>query len=396
MQIDKLALSLQRFGQGRSIVVQDSPDKLIIVAGHGIVEAAQALQWKELRADILPADWTDTQVEGYLIADNEHAKEASDNEELLAMLLQEQQEAGFDLATMGTDDETLRQMLETLGDDVGGGYSEGAGGDDYEVDTDGIEIRCKRGELWQLGKHRLLVDDCTNPENVKKLMQGEQAVCCWTDPPYGVSYVGKTKDALTIQNDGREDIDAFMQRAFAAIDTALDDGAAIYVAHPAGALSVTFGCRFISQGWRLHETLIWVKDSMVLGHSDYHYKHEPILFGYKAGVGRYGRGGEGWYGDNSQTSVFEVPRPKASEEHPIMKPVELIEIMLLNSSPRDGLIYEPFVGSGSTIIAAERLNRRCYAMDIDEKYATVCLNRWEAETGQTATLLERVEVPAHV
>ena len=117
-QIDKLVLSLQRFGQGRSIVVQDSPEHPIIVAGHGIVEAAQALKWQELRADILPADWTDSQVEGYLIADNLHSQEASDNEELLAMLLQEQQDAGFDLRTIGSDDETLRQMLEVMGDDV--------------------------------------------------------------------------------------------------------------------------------------------------------------------------------------------------------------------------------------------------------------------------------------
>lgn len=117
-QIDKLVLSLQRFGQGRSIVVQDSPEHMIIVAGHGIVEAAQALQWQELRADILPADWTDQQIEGYLIADNLHSQEASDNEELLAMLLQEQLDAGFDLRSLGTDDETLRQMLDAMGDDI--------------------------------------------------------------------------------------------------------------------------------------------------------------------------------------------------------------------------------------------------------------------------------------
>lgn len=116
-QIDQLVLSLQRFGQGRSIVVQDSPEHMIIVAGHGIVEAAQALQWQELRADILPADWTDQQIEGYLIADNLHSQEASDNEELLAMLLQEQLDAGFDLRSLGTDEETLRQMLETMGDE---------------------------------------------------------------------------------------------------------------------------------------------------------------------------------------------------------------------------------------------------------------------------------------
>jgi DNA modification methylase len=394
-QVQKLVLSLQRFGQGRSIVIQDSPGKQLIVAGHGIVEAAKALKWPEIRADILPADWTPEQIRGYLIADNQHSQGASDDEAILARLLQEQQDLGIDLASLGTDDETLRQMLESLGDEYLAGGEEGAGGDDYEVNPDEVEVRCKRGELWAMGKHRLLVDDSTKRENVEKLMQGEKAVCCWTDPPYGVSYVGKTKDALTLQNDGKEDIDAFLQRAFTATDTALEDGAAIYIAHPAGALSITFGLRFLAQGWRLHETLIWVKDSMVLGHSDYHYRHEPILFGYKQGEGRHGRGADGWYGDNSQTTVLEVPRPKASESHPTMKPIELIEIMLLNSSPKKGLVYDPFLGSGSTLIAGERSNRRVYGCELDTRYATVILNRWEVETNQTAQLLERSEEPVH-
>lgn len=396
-QIAHLKASLERFGAVRSIVVYpESNGRYTILAGHGVVEAAREKKITEIACDVTPQEWDTATRDAYLIADNNITQGASDDDALLAALLVEQQNAGYDLASLGTDDEALRQMLESLGDEyLGNGQGDGAGGDDYEVDTDEIEIRCKRGELWQLGKHRLLVDDCTKPENVQKLMQGEYAVCCWTDPPYGVSYVGKTKDALTIQNDSKKDIDAFLQRAFAAMDTALEDGASIYIAHPAGALSVTFGYRFLMQGWRLHETLIWVKDSIVLGHSDYHYRHEPILFGYKAGEGRYGRGAQGWYGDNSQTSVFEVPRPKASEEHPIMKPIELVEIMLLNSSPKDGLIYEPFAGSGSTIIAAERLKRRCYAMELDEKYATVCINRYEAETGQIATLLDHVEVVAH-
>ena len=167
-------------------------------------------------------------------------------------------------------------------------------------------------------------------------------------------------------------------------DDVLAQGAAIYVAHPAGALSVTFGNAFIQRGWRLHETLIWVKDSMVLGHSDYHLKHESIIFGYKPGEGRYGRGGKGWYGRDDEVSVFEMPRPKSSEDHPTMKPVALVDQMVRNSCPQGGLVYEPFSGSGTTIIACERSGRRCHAMELDPIYCDVAVKRWERFTGQKA------------
>jgi DNA modification methylase len=389
-QIAKLTASLHRFGQGRSIVVQDGPESLLIVAGHGIVEAARRLGYTELRADILPASWTPEQIEGYLIADNLHWREAIDDEALLATLLHEQQDAGYDLASLGTDKEWMHQLF-SLGDDEDRSLEGGKGGDEYDVDFGTLDVRCAPGDIWALGPHRLACADATDPGQVAALMHGEQAVCLWTDPPYGVGYVGKTEQALTLQNDDAATIDAFLQRAFAAIDPVLAEGAALYVAHPAGALSVTFGVRFLAQGWRLHETLIWVKDSMVVGHADYHYRHEPIFFGYKAAPGRRGRGGAGWYGGQNQTTVFEVPRPKRSEDHPTMKPVSLIEAMLRNSCPPDGLVYDPFGGSGSTLIAAHRLRMRCYCCELDPRYATSILNRWEAESGQSATLLERRE-----
>ncbi len=287
----------------------------------------------------------------------------------------------------------MRQLFKSLEDgEVPGSFpDEGAGGDAYEGDARLLDVRCALGDIWALGPHRLACADATDPVQVAALMQGEQAACLWTDPPYGVGYVGKTEQALTLQNDDAATIDAFLQRAFAAIDPVLAEGAALYVAHPAGALSVTFGVRFLAQGWRLHETLIWVKDSLVLGHADYHYRHEPIFFGYKASQERRGRGGAGWYGGQNQTTVFEVPRPKRSEDHPTMKPVALIEAMLRNSCPPGGLVYDPFGGSGSTLIAAHRLRMRCYCCELDPRYATSILNRWEAESGQSATLLERRE-----
>jgi DNA modification methylase len=171
------------------------------------------------------------------------------------------------------------------------------------------------------------------------------------------------------------------------VDTVLGPGAAIYVAHPAAALSITFGSCFLAQGWRLHQTLVWVKDSLVPGHSDYHYRHELVLFGHKAANGRRGRGGKGWYGGNDATSVFEVPRPKASLDHPTSKPVQLVEAMVRNSSRTGEVILDPFVGSGSTLIAAERLGRRCFGIDIDPRYVDVAVRRWEAFTGQAAEKL---------
>ncbi|HZU01553.1 MAG TPA: DNA modification methylase [Ktedonobacteraceae bacterium] len=395
-QISDLRASYRRFGQYRSLVGIENTatdGKTWIAAGCGTLQAMNEEHAPMVDVGYLPPETPEDVVIGIMVADNNLSNKAVDDNELLAALLEEQQNAGYDLASMGSDEETLRQMLESLGDSyLAGEREEGDGGDEFDADPEQVEVRCKVGEIYQLGRHRLACGDCTDLALVQRLMQGERAVCCWTDPPYGVSYVGKTKDALTIQNDGKEDIDAFLQRAFAAIDTALADGAAIYIAHPPGALCVTFGLRFLAQGWRLHETLVWVKDSMVLGHSDYHYRHEPIYFGYKPGTGRQGRGAEGWYGDNSQTTVFEIPRPKRSEEHPTMKPTELVQIMLLNSSPANGLVYDPFLGSGTTLIAGQRTKRRVYGCELDPRYASVVLDRYEAETGEEAQLLDRVEV----
>ena len=215
-------------------------------------------------------------------------------------------------------------------------------------------------------------------------MADEQAVCLWTDPPYGVEYEGGTKRKLTLRNDSAEGLSRLLEDSFAALDAVLASGAAVYIAHPAGALSVTFGSRFIAQGWRLHQTLVWIKDSLVIGHSDYHYRHEPVLFGYKAAQGRRGRGSGGWYGGNDCSSVFEVPRPKASPDHPTSKPVALVEAMVKNSSRSRDIVLDGFLGSGSTLIACERAGRRCFGLEIDPRYVDVAVRRWEAYTGQKA------------
>jgi site-specific DNA-methyltransferase (adenine-specific) len=250
------------------------------------------------------------------------------------------------------------------------------------------------GQLWQLGEHRLICGDCTDRATVERVMGGEKADCMWTDPPYGVDYVGKTKDALTIENDGADDLPGLLASSFLTAGSVLIEGAPFYVAHPPGALQVVFVNVISEIGWKIHEQLVWVKDSMVLGHSDYHYKHEPILYGWTPGDGRPGRGnheGSHWYGDNSQVSVFEIPRPKRSTEHPTMKPPELVEAQLKNSTQNGDIVIDPFLGSGTTLIACERLGRKCRAVEISPAYCAVAIQRWCDMTGGTPKLIQNSE-----
>jgi site-specific DNA-methyltransferase (adenine-specific) len=247
----------------------------------------------------------------------------------------------------------------------------------------------KEGNLFALGNHRLLCGDASSADNVARLMAGDLAELVWTDPPYGVGYVGGTRDALTIENDDAVSGPAIF--AAAASVALLAPSAAFYVSVPAGPLQLAFLLAVRDVGWRLHEELVWVKSSMVLGHSDYHYRHEPILYGYAPGPGRPGRGkhaGSHWYGDNSQTSVLEFDKPSRSPEHPTMKPVGLVEQCLANSSRPGDIVYDPFAGSGTTVIAAEQLGRHARVIEIDPRYAQVVVERWQDFSGQTA---ERID-----
>ncbi len=243
------------------------------------------------------------------------------------------------------------------------------------------------GDLWTLGAHRILSADATMPATFTVLAGDRVGACLWTDPPYGVGYVGKTKDALELEGDEADGTAELLAASFAAVDPVLKPGAPVYVAHPPGRMSVVFGIAFVEQGWRLHQTLVWVKDSMVLGRSDYHYRHEPVLYGYTAGgSGRRGRGKgrEGWYGGHAETSVFEYPKPHASRDHPTSKPVRLVAAMLRNSTDAGDVVVDPFLGSGSTLIAAEQLGRVAIGCDIDPRYVDVAVERWQTVTGGKA------------
>ena len=260
------------------------------------------------------------------------------------------------------------------------------------VDPDEIpepsNSRAKPGEVYVLGEHRLACGDARDPELLGRLMGDEPAQLLLTDPPYGCQYSGKTPRRLRIENDDEDGLPDLLRAAFAAIDTVLAPGAPIYLFHPAGPASMHFTDALREVGWEIRQGLVWVKDSMVLGHGDFHYRHEPLIYARKPGT-PIGRGRAGWYGGNAETSVFEIPRPKANRDHPTAKPVELISRLMANSSTFGDVVLDPFLGSGTTIIAAERLSRRAFGVEIDPIYVEVAIARWEAFTGRRATRQRR-------
>lgn len=397
-ELESIAKSMAEFGDLSGIVFNSRTGR--VVGGHQrikvlnpdwIVNAKAATEKVDLEAGTVASGWIETpwgrlhyrevswgerKEKAANIAANKHGGDW-DIPRLKEMLV-ELDDGAFDLRLTGFSDRELQSLIDW--NPQGGGQT-----DPDEVPEPPKIPMTKPGDLWLLGDHRVLCADATMPADVQTTMFGDRAAMMWTDPPYGVDYVGKTKRELKIKNDSSDGLLDLLTRAFAASKEALVPGAAIYVAHPPGARQYDFLTAFLEQGWRLHQSLVWVKDSMVLGHSDYHYRHEPLLFGYAAGPGRRGRGGEGWYGGHNATSVFEVPRPKASEDHPTKKPVDLILPMLQNSSKPGDIVYDPFAGSGSTLIAAESLGRRCYALEIEPAYCDVIAERWQNFTGKNAT-----------
>jgi DNA modification methylase len=286
------------------------------------------------------------------------------------------------LKDVGTDDAAVQRLLDATARDAGLETGGGPASQDDVPDAPAIAVT-EPGDLWQLGPHRILCGDSTRPADVAWALAGELASMLWTDPPYGVEYEGGT--GLRIQNDTAKALPELLRAAFAAASSVLVAGAPVYVAHPAGALSLVFGQAFVGAGWHLHETLVWVKDSLVLGHSDYHYRHEPILYGWKEGDSRP------WHSGRSESSVFEVARPKVSPDHPTSKPVELVAAQIRNSSGPGALILDVFGGSGSTLIAAQQLGRRCVSIEIEPRYVDVIVKRLQVLTGHKAKNLTRSE-----
>lgn len=252
--------------------------------------------------------------------------------------------------------------------------------DPDEVPEMPAEPVIKPGDLIALGDHRLLCGDSTEATGWERLMAGRVGRMVWTDPPYGVSYVGKTKDALTIQNDELDEhgLEQLLRGSLGLAFTHCADGAVWYVAAPPGPLHTVFALVLKEFGvWR--QTLQWVKDVFVLGRSDYHYRNEPIFYGWKPGAAHY------FVDDRTQDTIWEIPRPKKNPDHPTMKPVELVQRAILNSSKPGDLIIEPFGGSGTTLLAAETTQRVATVIELDPRYCDVIVKRWQDFTGKTAT-----------
>lgn len=373
--VKAIATSLRVNEQFSPIVVQASTR--YVLSGNHTLMAARELGWEEI--DTVFVDVDDDRAYRIMLAANRTADIGTYDNDALAELLS-YLDGDYD-GTGYTDDDV--QALITPPEDPE------ALNDPDTTPEPPDEPVSKPGDIWHLGPHRVLCGDSTDVTAVETMLDGDRADCMWTDPPYGVDYVGKTKDALTIQNDGAADLPELLAGAFATATVALVPGAPVYVAHPPGPLSLDFAHAFQQAGWLLRQNLIWVKDAMVLGRSDYHYRHEPILYGFtdpEPGSGRLGRGGDRWFGDHAQTSVLEVPKPLRSEDHPTMKPVELVTRCLANSCPPGGLVYEPFGGSGTTLIAAHTTSRTARVVELDPRYVDVICRRYQEHTGTLPVL----------
>ncbi|CAJ1003893.1 site-specific DNA-methyltransferase [Brevibacillus aydinogluensis] len=296
-------------------------------------------------------------------------------------LMSELKECDFDLSLTGFDSADLDELFQEVPFSFEPENIE-VEEDDFDVEDELAMIEepvTKPGDLWSMGRHRLLCGDSSNLADVERLMGGHRVDLVFTDPPYNVDYTGKTKDALKIENDKMDDgrFKEFLLDVYRNLFHVSKEGAAIYVCH-ADSEGINFRSAMVEAGWLLKQCLIWVKNTFVLGRQDYHWRHEPILYGWKPGAAH------NWYADRKQDTVWEVDKPVRNADHPTMKPIALVSKALQNSSKRGDLVLDLFGGSGSTLIAAEKTGRTAYLMELDPKYCDVIVKRWEQLTGQTA------------
>jgi DNA modification methylase len=391
-----ISKSLEQFGACRSIVIDEND---VIRAGNGTFEEAGQLGIEKVlvveadgntivavkRKGLSESDWKQ-----YAIADNTASDFSTWDFDLLNDLAQEVDFSEF------FPDYKLNELLESFGKGEGFDSNEQQEENEKEIaelldKVDEIESRVKLGEIWALGRHRLGCGDSTIEGNVRALLGDRfgQIGMIFTDPPYNVAYEGKTEENLVIENDSFEsssDFYTFLLKYYSSCCNAAKPGAAIYVCH-ADTEGENFRRGMREGGWLYKQSIVWVKQSLVLGRQDYHWKHEPILYGWKPGAAH------NWYADRSQTTVWNFNRPTASREHPTMKPLDLIEYALGNSSAPTDLIYDGFLGSGSTLMAAQKMegDRTVYGFELSPQYCTVILDRFKAFSGIEPKLIGRLD-----
>jgi site-specific DNA-methyltransferase (adenine-specific) len=374
-QVTQVASSIKEFGFNNPILLDEGKG---IIAGHGRLAAAKKLGLESVPTITLKG-LTEAQRKAYVIADNKLTENSEWDYDLLAVEVERLKELDFDLDLTGFDDDELETLLKPT---VVEGLT-----DEDEVPEPPENPITKLGDIWILGNHRVMCGDSTSFDDVEKLMDGRKADMWLTDPPYNVKYVGKTKDALTIKNDSLSDSEfrQFLTDCYTVADSMMKSGAVFYIWH-ADSEGYNFRGAAKDTGWQVRQCLIWKKQTMVMGRQDYHWKHEPCLYGWKEGAGHL------WAADRKQTTILEFDRPSRNKEHPTMKPVELFAYQILNNTKGSDAVLDSFGGSGTTLIACEKHNRDSFLMELDPRYCDVIVDRWQSFTGKTAQLERPLEV----
>ena len=382
--VDAIAKSIQRFGFNGALRVKDET----VYAGNHALAALQQMHGhgqsmpKGIVADpaggwLVPVidigHLSEVEAEAFAIADNHTQELGTQDSEQLTLLLEQIRVQDESLLPATSFDQTdLEQLLAVVGASAPDAGSEIECPDPQDPESTRFgQVRPSLGDKWQLGEHLLICGDSTDPVTVHGL---EAFDLLWTDPPYGVEYVGKTGDALTIANDGAAGLEPLLESSFRAANSVMRPGASFYICHSAGPNQTFFGAATKRVGWHWHQSLIWLKNGFVLGHSDYHYRHEPLIYGWKPGAIHT------WNGGRDKDSVLAFDKPLRNGDHPTTKPVELIELCLHNSSNAGDRVLDLFGGSGTTLLACERTGRKATLIEIEPKYCEVILRRWEEAT----------------
>ena len=381
-QVGQIAASIKEFGFRNPILV----DGVGIIAGHGRLMAAQKLGLDKVPT-IDCSDMTESQKKAYIIADNKLALNAGWDNAMLTIELKDLEDEGFDLTLTGFDDKELDALLNVI---------EGTDGltDEDAVPDTPIEPKTKLGDIYILGNHRLMCGDSTSIDAVEKLIDGRPVDMWLTDPPYNVALGmnetpeeakkrNRRTDGLIVQNDsmGDKEFRQFLTDCVTAADSVMKAGAVFYIWH-ADSEGYNFRGACQDSGWKVRQCLIWKKSSLVMGRQDYHWMHEPCLYGWKEGAAHL------WATDRKQTTILEFHKPSRNGQHPTMKPVELFEYQMLNNTKGGDIVLDSFGGSGTTLIAAEKHGRYARIMELDPKYCDVIVKRWEDFTGKQAVLSE--------
>jgi DNA modification methylase len=370
-QVAQIAASIAEFGFTNPILTDGERG---VIAGHGRLAAARKLELTEVPVIEL-THLSAIQKKAYILADNRIATNAGWDDELLGVELAELQDAGFNLELMGFGDEELERLLNGEGDTTGLTEDDAV----PELPVDPIS---KTGDVWLLGQHRLLCGDSTVLTDVERLMNGQLADMAFTDPPYNVDYGNNAKDKMRgkdrrIMNDALGD--GFYQFLYdACVNLLIVTKGACYVCMSSSELH-TLQRAWLEAGGKWSTFVIWAKNTFTLGRADYQRQYEPILYGWKEGTKHF------WCGDRDQSDIWNYNKPRVNDLHPTMKPVELVERAIKNSSKTRDIVLDLFGGSGTTLIACEKTNRQARLVELDPKYVDVIVKRWEDYTGLKAT-----------